>query len=608
MERGTSYRRLLSYLRPYVWPRFTGGAACMFVFSATTFYVPFLIRDVFDDIFAARDWAMLAWLPALSLLVFAVRSGANYGSSYLIEWVAQRIVVDFRKAMNERVQYLPLSFFNRTPTGAIVSRATSDVGQVNAALTQSTIALLQDTTSLIALILAAFVLDWQLALIAFVGFPVAVLPVLNLSKRLRKHARAGQETLGTLSALLQETAQGNRVVKAFGMEDYEQGRFESESARVFHHQMKATRAKALIQPLMEMLAAFGAAGVIWYGGYSVLSGTRTQGAFLGFMAALMLVYEPFKRLAKVNGEIQRGLASASRVFEILDEPVEIDERLDAVELPPIRDAIRLENVSFQYPKRAGDRASAAAGARSSGRETEVALDGIHLVLRRGEAVALVGASGAGKSTLADLIPRFYDPTGGRVTLDGVDLRDVTLTSLRGQIGIVTQFTFLFNDTIRANIAYGSSEADQAKVVAAARAAHAHEFIETLPDGYDTVVGELGVTLSGGQRQRLAIARALMKNAPILILDEATSALDSESERLVQDAIDHLMEGRTTLVIAHRFSTIRRCDRVVVLDGGRVVEEGTHDELYALGSAYRRLHDQQVLQVGPSESEGDSTCA
>ncbi|MDG2303785.1 MAG: ABC transporter transmembrane domain-containing protein [Candidatus Binatia bacterium] len=594
MERGTSYRRLLSYLRPYVWPRFVGGAACMLVFSATTFYLPFLIRNVFDDIFAARDWAMLAWLPVLSLLVFAVRSLANYGSSYLIEWVAQKIVVDFRKALNERVQHLPLSFFNRTPTGAIVSRATSDVTQVNTALTQSTIALLQDTTSLIALLAAAFVLDWSLALIAFVGFPIAVLPVIQLSSRLRRHARAGQEALGTLAALLQETAQGNRVVKAFGMEAYEQERFAAESRRVFHYQMKATRARAFIQPIMEMLAAFGAAGVIWYGGYSVLSGTRTQGAFLGFMAALMLVYEPFKRLAKVNSEIQRGLASASRVFEILDEPDEIDERAGALALGPLSDAIRLEAVRFQYPKRAGDRAAAAAGAKSEGLDAEAALDGIDLTLKRGEAVAVVGASGGGKSTLADLIPRFCDPTSGRVTVDGTDLREVTLASLRDQIGIVTQFTFLFNDTIRANIAYGSSVARSDEVEAAARAAHAHEFISELPDGYDTVVGELGVMLSGGQRQRLAIARALMKNAPILILDEATSALDSESERLVQDAIDHLMDGRTTLVIAHRFSTIRRCHRIVVLDRGRIIEEGTHEELYERRAAYRSLHDQQAL--------------
>lgn len=607
MAQGTSYRRLLGYLRPYIWPRFLGGAACMLVFSATTFYVPFLIRDVFDDIFAARDWAMLFWLPLISLGVFAVRSLANYGSSYLIEWVAQKIVVDFRRALNERVQHLPLSFFNRTPTGAIVSRATADVSQVHVSLTQSTIALAQDTTSLIALVLAAFVLDWQLALIAFVGFPIAVLPVINLSKRLRRHARAGQETLGTLSALLQETAQGNRVVKAFGMAPYEEARFEAESARVFHHQMKATRARALITPIMEMLAASGAAGVIWYGGYSVLSGARTQGAFLGFMAALSLVYEPFKRLAKVNAEIQRGLAAASRVFEVLDEPDEIVERADATTLAPVQDAIRLEGVGFRYPKRASDRATAAAGTRTDEKEDEWALREVDLVLRRGEAVAVVGPSGAGKSTLADLIPRFHDPTEGRVSIDGVDLRDASIASLRAQIGVVTQFTFLFNDTIRANIAYGAPEADPRRVEEAARAAHAHEFIQALPDGYDTVVGELGVTLSGGQRQRLAIARALMKNAPVLILDEATSALDSESERLVQDAIDHLMEGRTTLVIAHRFSTIRRCDRIVVLDQGRVSEEGTHDELYARAGVYRHLHDQQRRRDAVS-LEAETSCA
>ncbi|MBM4270090.1 MAG: ABC transporter ATP-binding protein [Deltaproteobacteria bacterium] len=608
MEPGPTYRRLFAYLLRYIWPRFALGALCMFVYAATTGYVPFLIRDVFDQIFAERNWTMLAWLPGLAILLFAIRSFANFGSVYLNEWVAQKIVADLRNELNARVQQLPLSYFNRTPTGTIVSRATNDVTQVNMALTQGSTTVLRHSTELVTLVTAAFVLDPVLALIGFVGFPLAVLPVLNLSKRLRRHALRGQETLGTLAALLQETVQGNRIVKAFGMEAYEERRFAAESARVFHHSMKATRARAMIQPIMEMLGAVGGAGVIWYGGYSVLSGTRTQGDFMGFMAALILVYDPFKNLARANAEIQRGLASAARIFQLFDEPDEIIEPANAVDLPPLREAVRIEDVRFRYPPRPGDRASAAAGVRPEGVEERFALDGIDLTIHRGEAVALVGASGGGKSTLADLLPRFYDPTEGRITIDGIDLRQATVSSLRGQIGIVTQFTFLFNDSVAANIAYGSTTRTREEIEQAARAAHAHDFIASLPNGYDTFVGELGVTLSGGQRQRIAIARALLKNAPILILDEATSALDSESERLVQDAIERLMEGRTTLVIAHRLATIQRCDRIAVIEKGRIVEQGTHEELLALGASYRRLHDQQSLG-GPTAALAESTsCA
>jgi len=586
-----SYRRLARYLRPYLWPRFLVAVLCMFVFSSTAGYLPFLIRDVFDDIFTEQSWAKLTWLPAVAIGLFAVRGAAVFGYSYLTEWVGQRVIQDLRNELNAKVLHLPISFFNRTPTGTLISRATSDVTRVNQALTQTAVSTLRDTTTLAAVVTAAFLLDWVLALIAFVVFPLAVGPVLRLSRRLKSHAAAGQESLGVLASLLQESVQGNRVVKAFGMEPYEKERFAAEADRLFHHSMKATQARAYVTPLMEMLGAVGIGAVIYYGGYSVLSGTRSQGDFLGFMTALVLVYDPFKGLARTVTEVHRGMASAERVFAILDEPVRIVEAAGAPPLAPLREEIRLEAVRFRYPPRVR---TAEADAKPAEPALDAwALDGIDLVLPRGQAIALVGPSGGGKSTLADLIPRFQDPTEGAVRIDGVDLREVSLASLRSQIGIVTQMTFLFNDTVRANIAYGVTASDS-DVAAAAHAAHAHTFIEELPDGYDTVVGELGVTLSGGQRQRIAIARALLKNAPILILDEATSALDTESERLVQVAIDRLMEGRTSLIIAHRLATIRRCDRIVVIADGRIVEAGSHDELVARRGVYRRLHDQQTL--------------
>jgi len=591
------YRRLLGYVRPYVWPRFTIAIACMLVFSASNGLMPFLVRSVFDDIFASKNVVMLYMVPLVILLTFLVRGVANYGNQYFTEWVAQKVITDLRDAMNHRVQHLPLSFFNRTPTATIVSRVTNDVAQLRNSLVEASVALLRDSTSLVTLICVAFYMDWVLAIIGFVVFPLSVLPVLQLSQKLRRYSKRGQATLGNLSALLQETIQGNRIVKAFGMEQYELERFGAENRRLFGIYMKASRAKALIQPIMELLAAFGIAGVVLYGGYSVIEGGRTQGDFLAFLTALVLVYDPFKGLAKISGAIQQGVGSAERVFELIDEPSDVVERAGARRLEAFRDEIRFAGVSFRYPPRSqagAHEASVPAVEAGAAREEAFALRGIDLVLRRGEAVALVGTSGGGKSTLADLIPRFYDPTEGRITIDDIDLRELSLASLRGQIGIVTQFTFLFNDTIRANLAYGSTSPSQEAVEAAARAAHAHDFICALPDGYDTVVGELGVTLSGGQRQRIAIARALLKNAPILILDEATSALDSESERLVQDAIEHLMAGRTTLVIAHRLATVRRVDRIVVLAGGTIQEEGTHDELLARGSVYRRLHDQQML--------------
>jgi subfamily B ATP-binding cassette protein MsbA len=582
--RGSIYRRLLAYLRPYWWPHFTLAVLCMVLFSATNGAMPFLVQHIFDDVFTGRNILALKILPVVIIATFLLRGVVGFGSTYLTEYVGQRIVADLRSALNTHIQGLSLSFFNRTPTGTVVSRITNDVAMVRMALTDAVASILKDASSLVILIAVAFYQDWVLALIAFVVFPVSVLPIIRLSKRLRAFAKKGQVSMGNMTMLLQETIQGNRVVKAFGMEHYERQRFDEENNRLFQLYMKGTRIRAFTNPMMEVLAAFGIAGVVWYGGYSVINGGRTQGSFLGFLTALFLLYDPFKGLAKTNTAVQQSMGAAERVMELLDTPSEVVDRPGARTLAGIRDGIRFEGVSFRY-------------------DQEPVLRAVDLDIPRGAVVALVGTSGGGKSTIADLIPRFYDVTQGRIAVDGVDIRDYTLASLRAHIAIVTQHTFLFNDTVRNNIAYGDIATDTGAIIAAARAANAHEFITALPEGYDTVVGELGVKLSGGQRQRLAIARALLKDAPILVLDEATSALDNESERLVQAALETLMRNRTTLVIAHRLSTVRRADRIVVVARGRIVEHGSHDELLALNAEYRKLYDLQFQD--PVVAEGQA---
>jgi subfamily B ATP-binding cassette protein MsbA len=571
----------------------------MIAYSAMSGAIPWLVRSLIDDVFSARDEQMLAMLPALIVAVFLVRASVNFGQAYLGEWVGESIVYDLRGQLQQKVQRLPVSFFDRTPSAQVVSRMTSDVLLIRQALTDGAAALIRDVATMLVLVVVAFWLDTMLALVAFVVLPAIVLPLAALSRKMRSLARRGLDTLGDLSALLLETVQGARVVKAFGMQEYERMRFEGENRRLRRLHLRAARIGAFSAPMVEVLSALGIAGALWYGGVSVFAGGRTAGGFLAFMTTLVLIYEPLKKLARTNNTLQAGLGAAERVFSLLDHPEEEASARAATGTPApygwkkdrhlalvpgsrdsaarvLREAIRFENVSFTY-------------------NTLEVLHGVDFEIRAGEVVALVGPSGSGKSTIADLIPRFYKVTAGRITLDGRDVREIALEDLRARIGVVTQHTFLFNDSVRANIAYGRADQGEEALVAAARAANAHDFIEKLPQGYDTVIGEQGVQLSGGQRQRLAIARALLKDAPILILDEATSALDSESERAVQEAVAHLMAGRTTLVIAHRLSTIRRADRILVVEDGRIVESGTHGELLEGGRLYKRLHQMQLVE-------------
>jgi subfamily B ATP-binding cassette protein MsbA len=555
----------------------------MLAYGATDGIIPFLVQRVMDDVFAQKDQTVLAYLPWVIILVFTLRGLLSFGQSYLSDYVGLRIINDVRNKMHEHLQTLSVSFYFRHPTGTLVSRLNSDVALLRSLLTDALASFLRDATSLVVLVIVAFYKDWVLASIAFFVFPASVLPVIRLSANIKRFTRRGQISTGALTALLQESIQGNRIVKAFGMEGYENERFRAENRHLFKQQLRASRIKSAVAPAMELLASIAIGGVVWYGGWSVIAGGRTQGDFMAFMAAMFLMYQPFRNLTKTYTLVHQGIAGAERVFEILDERSELREKPNAIDAPPFARAIEFHNVDFAY------------------KQTPVLRD-INLRIRPGEMVALVGMSGAGKSTLADLIPRFFDVTGGKICFDGIDIRDLTLRSLRAQIGIVTQHTFLFNDTIRNNIAYGDPGRSMEDVIAAAKAAHAHEFIMALPKGYDSVTGEMGMQLSGGQRQRLAIARAVLKNAPILVLDEATSALDAESERLVQEALEKLMTTRTTLVIAHRLSTVRRADRIIVLADGRIAEQGTHEQLLARKHEYSRLYALQQLEDDSSNKE------
>ncbi|HKF29143.1 MAG TPA: ABC transporter transmembrane domain-containing protein [Candidatus Binataceae bacterium] len=585
MKLGTPLQqRLYRYLRPYLFPYVVLLAVAMVVLAGANAGIPFIIKEFLDQLVHLRKVSGLHELSILLAGLFLLRALGNFLNDYLSAYIQQKLVLDIRADLNESLQRQSLSFFNRNPTGMMVSRVISDVNVVVAGLTEGAFSIWSDGVSMIALIATAFYMDWQLALVMLVGFPIGVGPVVKFSRRVRKETKNAQKQLGGLQALLQETFQGNRVVKAFGMEDYERRRFNTELRRLFRIYMRVARIKAFTGPLIEAMGAFAVVAVVWYATSSLMAGTRTLGSFAGFFTTMILVYDPFKGLSKSNNTIQAGLAAAERVFEMMDEPSNVPDDPAAVEIPSGPLSIRFDHVSFRYG-------------------VDWVLHDINLEIGAGKVIALVGMSGGGKSTIADLIPRFYDVQEGRIAINGVDIRLIKLAALRTQIGLVTQATFLFNDTVRANIAYGSTDRDPERIVKAARLANAHDFILRLPQGYDTVVGELGVRLSGGERQRIAIARALLKDAPILVLDEATSSLDSEAERSVQEALEVLMENRTTLVIAHRLSTVRRADRIIVVEHGRIVEEGTHDELFARDGEYRKLYDLQFVAAEEARGNG-----
>ncbi|MGH7781690.1 MAG: ABC transporter ATP-binding protein [Candidatus Binataceae bacterium] len=578
------HRRLFNYLRPYLFPYTFLLGVSMLVLAGANAGIPFVIKNFVNDMTRMQGAGGLHMLSFMLAGLFLLRAGGNLTDDYLSAYIAQKLVLDMRSGLNESLQRQSLSFFNRTPTGMMVSRVLNDVNVVVQTLSNGVFSLFGDGLSLIALILAAFYMDWQLALVAFIGFPITIGPIVSFSKRVRKETKNAQKQLGGLQALLQETFQGNRVVKAFGMEDYERRRFNAELRRLFRIYMRVARIKAVTGPMIESLGAVAVVVVVWWAFPSVAAGRRTLGSFAGFFTTMLLVYSPFKSVSKTNNTIQQGLAASERVFEMMDEPSDVPEDPEGVELGAGAHGVRFEHVSFRY------------GA-------QWVLRDINLEVGAGKVVALVGMSGGGKSTIADLIPRFYDVQEGRIAVDGIDVRRIKIDSLRAQIGLVTQNTFLFNDTIRANIAYGSESRKLERVTAAAKLANAHDFIMRLPKAYDTIVGELGIRLSGGERQRIAIARALLKDAPILILDEATSSLDSESERSVQEALELLMRNRTTLMIAHRLSTVRRADRIVVVVHGRIVEEGTHDELLVRDGEYRKLYDLQFASGEETIPEG-----
>ncbi len=568
------YRRLLQFLVPYK-GKLIIAIICMIILAACTAALAWAFKPMLDEVLSGKNMTYIYLMPIGIIILYIIKGIAFYGQATLMGYIGQRIIYDIRNMLYNKLTEQSLSFFTHRKTGELLGRITYDITLLQGAVSTTVTSLMRDVMSIIFLLGVIFNSDWLLALLSLIVFPIMVYPIVHFGQKMRKASYDGQVSMGKMSSLIEETVGGIRVVKAFGMEEYEQNRFKAITKDFMTHQIKALKVQALSFPIMEFVAGLGIAGILLYGGIRVAHGEATAGGLMSFIVSLLLLYDPVRRLSRANNEVQQGLSAAERIFEILDAPVDVQDPKEPQPIQPFSNHIAFENVCLTYPD-----------------ASKPVLQNIDLNIQSGEVVALVGRSGAGKTTLANMLLRFMDPTSGSINLDGHDIRNFKQTDLRSQMSLVTQEIVLFNDTVLHNIAYGHENIDREKVIAIAKIANAHEFIEKLEDGYDTLVGERGVILSGGQRQRLSLARALLKNAPILVLDEATSSLDTESERLVQQAIDKLMQDRTVLVIAHRLSTIRNADKIVVLDAGKIVQVGSHDTLIEQGGIYAELYQLQ----------------
>jgi len=574
--------RLLPYLRGY-WPVLALGGVLALLVSGSEAFIAWLVKPAMDEIFLKRDVAMLRIIPLALLGAYLIKGVGRFGQSYLMASVGERVIARIRRELYAHIQSMPLAFFASLHSAELMTRVVTDVNRLARLSSTVLVMAVRHVGTIAALLTVMFLREWVLALIAIAVFPAVGIAVRTIGRKLYKINRRTQQKIAELNVVLQESFTGTKIVKAFGREGLEQERFNSVNDRLLGLALKDRRIDEMAEPLMEVLGALAIMGALWYGGYRVISGALTPGEFFSFTAAVVLLYGPVRQLSRMVNTVQQSIASVERVFEILDTPPAIVDAPNAHGLPAFTGSVVFEDAGFRYPE-----------------AEDWALRDISLTVHKGELVAFVGMSGAGKTTLMELLPRFHDVTAGRITLDGHDLRAVTVASLRSLIGIVTQDTFLFHDSIEYNIAYGRPGATHAEIERAARQAQAHDFIAALPEGYATPVGERGVKLSGGQAQRLAIARAFLKDPPILILDEATSDLDAESEFLVQQALSELMKGRTVLVIAHRLATVKHADRVVVVHAGRIAEMGTHDELMTRRDGiYRRLATLQSLDALPA---------